>query len=248
MPDFKLTDDEVQRLSTQLTATAKAPFPVSPKSPMALTPFKREKARRFLVEKLSCLGCHRMDGEGGRIGPDLSDVALRRPPAYIYNMIHAPQATEPGTVMPKERGRPTPKTMDLVFAYLTERKTAAVEHRYLSPLEAAPVARPKGASAVAQDYAKYCASCHGSDGKGDGFNAPFLPAKPTNHTDGAYLGTRPDDTLFDGIHVGGFVLDKSHRMPPWGDTLTRAQIRALVGHLRGLCQCTEPAWARDNAR
>ena len=248
MPNYRLSPDEVQQIAGHLSKTPQKPYPATSRGAMTLSPFKREKARRFLVEKLSCLGCHQLDGEGGRVGPNLSDVALRRPPAYIYSMIHAPQATEPGTIMPQERGRPTAKTMELVFAYLTERKTAGVEHTYLSPLDAPPNHLPANASKVARDYASYCAACHGSSGAGNGFNAPFLPTKPTNHTDAKYLSTRPDDTLFDGVHVGGFVLDKSHRMPPWGDTLSRAQIRALVGHLRTLCQCTEPAWARDNAR
>jgi len=247
MPAFRLDAEEIAAITQHLGGLAK-PLPMVPKPAMTLTPFSREKARRFLVEKLSCLGCHRLDGEGGRVGPDLSDVALRRPAGYIYNMIHDPQGTEPGTVMPKERGRPTPKTLDLVYAYLTERKTAGVTHEYLSPLEHAPVIPTAKSGAPATAYAKYCASCHGATGAGDGFNARFLPTPPTNHRDARYLSTRADDTLFDGIHVGGFVLDKSHRMPPWGDTLSRAEIKGLVAHIRALCKCKQPQWASDNAR
>ena len=51
-----------------------------------------------------------------------------------------------------------------------------------------------GGSPVARHYATYCAGCHGETGQGDGFNARYLPVKPTRHADGAYLSTRPDDT------------------------------------------------------
>ena len=50
-------------------------------------------------------------------------------------------------------------------------------------------------------------------------------------------------TLFDAIYAGGFVLDKSPRMPAFGDLLEPAQIRALVTHIRTLCQCAQPPWA-----
>ncbi len=61
------------------------------------------------------------------------------------------------------------------------------------------------------------------------------------------MATRPDDTLFDGIAVGGYILDKSHRMPGFGELLTSGQIRGLVRHLRTLCRCEGPAWSRDGS-
>jgi mono/diheme cytochrome c family protein len=93
---------------------------------------------------------------------------------------------------------------------------------------------------------KYCAACHGINGDGQGYNAKFLPKTPASHADQAYMSTRPDDTLFDGIHAGGYILNKHHFMPPWGQTLTSQEIRKLVVYMRKLCQCEGPAWSRDN--
>ena len=93
---------------------------------------------------------------------------------------------------------------------------------------------------------KYCAACHGTRGDGDGYNAKFLPTAPSNHTDKAYMSSRPDDTLFDGIFAGGYILNKSNLMPPWGYTLKNSEIRKLVSNLRDFCQCQGPAWSRDN--
>jgi len=55
------------------------------------------------------------------------------------------------------------------------------------------------------------------------------------------MSTRLDDTLFDGIHAGGRILDRSHRMPSFGQTLSPEEIRALVGQMRRLCRCQEPS-------
>jgi mono/diheme cytochrome c family protein len=94
-------------------------------------------------------------------------------------------------------------------------------------------------------YARACAACHGDRGGGDGVNAPNLPVRPTAHADSAYMSTRPDDTLFDGIYGGGYILNKSARMPAFGATLTREQIWGLVHYLRVLCRCQDPAWSRS---
>jgi mono/diheme cytochrome c family protein len=92
-------------------------------------------------------------------------------------------------------------------------------------------------------YARHCAACHGADGNGEGWNAPNLPVQPTSHADASLMTARTDDSLFDAIHAGAFVLDGSPRMPPFGEMLDAEQIRALVAHIRALCACEEPSWA-----
>jgi mono/diheme cytochrome c family protein len=82
-------------------------------------------------------------------------------------------------------------------------------------------------------------------GKGNGPNARHLPVKPAAHADAAAMSLRPDDSLFDAIAGGGAVMGKSPRMPAFGATLTRAEIRALVAYIRDLCECQGPAWSRD---
>ena len=96
------------------------------------------------------------------------------------------------------------------------------------------------------NYLKYCAACHGPEGLANGWNAPFLPTKPTMHANAQYMSMRPDDTLFDGIYSGGYILSKSQYMPPWGQSFAPEEIGELVHFLRGLCHCQEPAWAADN--
>jgi mono/diheme cytochrome c family protein len=205
----------------------------------ALSPFQRSKAEHLLRERLPCLGCHRLDGEGGVIGPDLSEVGDRRSPQFIRRMVYDPQNTLPGTIMPKT---PMPDSWrDLLARYLAERRGAGGAVSDPAPVASGPP-RPGSGREL---YARFCAPCHGASGGGDGPNARYLPVRPTIHSHSAYLSTRPDDTLFDGIYGGGYILNRSHRMPAFGLTLSREQIWSLVRYLRELCRCQGPAWSRD---
>ena len=223
------------------------PAQVTPSSPRAqgarehrpLSPFAAAKAERLIRERLPCLGCHELDGDGGRIAPDLTDVGSRRSAAFIESMLRDPQGTVPGTVMPK-----TPMTEQLLLLLVDYLRS-----RGGPPMNPDPVTESAEIPATSRDagtlYARFCASCHGSDGDGAGFNAGTLPVQPTDHTDSSHMSTRPDDSLYDTIHAGGYIMNMSNRMPGFGYTLTHAEIRALVKYLRGLCECNGPGWSRD---
>lgn len=253
MPDFRLADDEVAALSAVLNAWQSGQTLATNYQPHPLSAFARQKAKLLLAEKLSCLGCHQLDGQGGRVGPDLTAVSARLQPDYVYAVITNPRAVAPHSVMPQ-----IPMTEDtsrLLADYLLQQAAPSSNAKYLSavdhdliPSSTGDGAAVGGSPEVRRTYLNYCAACHGPGGQGDGYNARYLPVKPTAHADAKYLSARPDDTLFDGIHSGAYVLNKSQLMPAWGQTLSATQIRELVSYLRTLCQCQGPAWSRDNAR
>jgi mono/diheme cytochrome c family protein len=196
-----------------------------------LSAFARQKAETLLVTRLPCLGCHRLDGQGGAIGPDLSDVGARLSREGIEAMITHPQGTRPGSLMPRV---PMPDaTRRLVVAYFAERRATASGGSRRPP-----------ASAQQPLYARHCAACHGDQGKGDGWNAAALPVRPAALADAARMSALSDDRLFDTIFAGGYVMNRSHFMPPYGQTLSREEIRGLVRHIRSLCRCQGPAWSR----
>ena len=50
------------------------------------------RGRMLYMSRGSCADCHRLNGSGGRIGPDLSDLGWRRAPAHIRASIADPSA------------------------------------------------------------------------------------------------------------------------------------------------------------
>jgi mono/diheme cytochrome c family protein len=70
-------------------------------------------------------------------------------------------------------------------------------------------------------YTKYCAKCHLEDGKG------LESLSPPNFTDAKWQATRTNAALAKSIREG------KETMPPFKDTLSAAQINALVRHVRG---------------
>lgn len=245
MPDFHLTTIEADSLAAWLGAK-RASLPAF--EPPPLSAFAQREAESLMRDKLPCLGCHRLGREGGRIGPDLSNVRERLQPAYIHAMISDPQHAAPGTIMPRT---PMPtRTLELVATYLATRQPARTDSasapRYLSLVDNAPIA-PTSATTGPALYQQICANCHGTAGKGDGWNARYLPVRPTMHADATYMSSRPDGTIYDGIAAGGAILNRSNRMPAFREMLSRAEIRSLVAYIRALCGCEGPAWSRDGA-
>jgi len=250
MPDFRLEDEEAAAIGAFLAAQKEGAKTFSAEfHPQALSAFSQNKAKLLLTEKLSCLGCHQLGDQGGRIGPSLSGAGARLQPAYVYGIIQNPRTVAPHSIMP--RIPLMEETARLIANYLLQQTNSPLPAPYLSATGHTllpPAASLSNAPSIRQTYLSHCAPCHGPDGQGNGYNAQFLPVKPTVHANAAYLATRPDDTLYDGIHSGGYILNKSHLMPPWGETLQPKQIRDLVGYLRTLCECQGPPWSLDGAK
>ena len=241
MPDFHLSPAEADSLASWMSGEAPGAS-APPARARPLSPFASRKAELLLRDHLPCLGCHTLDGEGGRVGPTLDGAAARLRPDYLRRIVAAPGHAAPTSIMPAPLEDSA--TIELVTRYLHGRVTTGDSDRYLSLVDHLPV-RParSGQRSPATLYGAYCAPCHGAGGAGDGFNAPHLPARPTPHADSAHMSSRPDATLFDGIHGGGHILGRSHRMPGFGATLSTAEIDGLVDYLRLLCACAQPDWA-----
>ena len=247
MPDFRLDAVEAASIADYLLELegpdgADPPAEVSDWEPQALSPFAMQKAETLLHNRWSCLGCHQLGDDGGRIGPRLDGVAQRLRPGYVRALMQDPAHLAPGTIMPASLEQPD--RLDLIASYLLQRDGEWTGGEPVAELPTVPDATAPGAAL----YAAQCAPCHGVGGAGDGFNAPFLPVTPTVHADSAAMSLRPDDTLYDGIHAGGWILGKSHRMPAFGASLDDGEKRALVEYIRTLCRCEGPAWSRDGRR
>ena len=81
-------------------------------------------------------------------------------------------------------------------------------------------------------YTKYCAICHGKEGKGDGFNAFNLDPRPRNFTDATYMDALSDNRLVETISQGGRGVNRSLLMPSWGGRLNRQEIEYVISFVR----------------
>jgi L-cysteine S-thiosulfotransferase len=69
-----------------------------------------------------CIGCHKINGDGGEVGPDLSHVGSRRDVDSLRNLITDPSTVYGDTIMPPYRERLTPEQLDGIAQYLAKRK------------------------------------------------------------------------------------------------------------------------------
>jgi ubiquinol-cytochrome c reductase cytochrome b subunit len=75
-----------------------------------------------LTFSTSCAGCHKISGEGGESGPDLSRVGSRRDAATIKRIIIEPTSEYPDTLMPSFAERLSEQQVNALVQYLANRR------------------------------------------------------------------------------------------------------------------------------
>lgn len=96
-----------------------------------------------------------------------------------------------------------------------------------APTDSASVA------AGAKIFAKYCETCHGKSGHGDGPASKPLNPKPRDFTNPKNFKSQNDEEVFSLITKGGASRKLSPVMPAWGSTLKKNQIWQVIAYLRG---------------
>ena len=80
---------------------------------------------------------------------------------------------------------------------------------------------------------KYCARCHNPESSAERVsNYDNLEVKPHPFTEGDTLNKMTDAELTAIISHGGPALNKSALMPPYGYTLSKTEIEALISYIR----------------
>jgi mono/diheme cytochrome c family protein len=83
--------------------------------------------------------------------------------------------------------------------------------------------------------AQYCIRCHDPESTPQRVsNMDNLSVKPHPFTEGDALNKMSDADLVAIISHGGPALNKSAEMPPWGYTLSKSDIAALVSYIRAV--------------
>jgi len=88
-------------------------------------------------------------------------------------------------------------------------------------------------------FVHYCATCHGDSGKGDGQNAYNLDPAPPDF--GTSLKQHPQSYWRQIMEGGSAAVGRSPLCPPWGRSLSRAEIDAIMEYLQALSTPVTPA-------
>ena len=83
-------------------------------------------------------------------------------------------------------------------------------------------------------YVRYCATCHGESGRGDGASAASFASKPADLTDGRLMNALPNEFLHNVIMHGGPAEGLSPGMPPMSAYLGDDQARQVIAYVRSI--------------
>jgi len=181
MPDYHFTPEERQALTTALLSLTSEEVPEKYKVPKeAKSNYRPQGAFGRIVEKYSCLACHRIQGVGGTIAPDLSRVGSQFQRKWLEDYFKVPYSRRP---IVEER-------MPNLFMSAAEIKTVVdyftqvlvddeIDRLQLSLEGPPPVA--EGQRLYSEKYS--CQACHQLGGKG-GYVGPPLDGAGSRLTSG----------------------------------------------------------------
>ncbi len=209
-----------------------------------------------LYQTMGCAACHKINGQGGTAGPDLSNEGNKgRSVAWLVTKIQNPKVENATSLMPAYSSLSQEQLGNLV-AYLLSLRSGAetlaatdgVERRQLPPSGAqgpcCEAATLIGSVKLGRMlFADYCGSCHGPEGTGQvpnpgsdkGIVPGLHPVDPNLfNEDPSVFAARIDRVIQHGS------LPKGPRpaiyMPAYGDgmTLTQPQIAAIEAYILDL--------------
>jgi len=91
-------------------------------------------------------------------------------------------------------------------------------------------------------YARACASCHGSDGRGAAPERVAFTVPVPDFTECSFSSREPDADWLAVVHQGGPVRAFDETMPSFGEALTEDQIQQILEHVRTFCD--DASWPR----
>lgn len=93
-----------------------------------------------------------------------------------------------------------------------------------------------------------CVWCHADSTPAGPSNRSNLKPVPALMNDGSVLNSESDEYLQNMITLGGSAVSKSAMMPPYGQTLTQEEIRAVIAYTRAIAQPPYQAPARQGSQ
>lgn len=125
MPDFNLSDEEVNTIIEYLSFISGESYPYDPEPKKEIYPEEIPSGEKLYQEVFACSGCHTVNGTGGEIGPDHTDIASRLKREWIEQWLKNPLAVKPGVRMPRFKFR------DWEFEALTDYLMTLGQYRFV---------------------------------------------------------------------------------------------------------------------
>ncbi len=111
-PPYEVNEREAAAMAAYARRAAREPYPGFPPQVEIVAP----------VFARYCIGCHRIDGDGGDEGPDLSQAGAKHDAATLRRWIEDPELVDPDAEMPSFGDRLTAPQLDALSQYLAARK------------------------------------------------------------------------------------------------------------------------------
>ncbi|MGR3179247.1 MAG: c-type cytochrome [Candidatus Anammoxibacter sp.] len=254
MPTFNITEKDIKALAVFLKGMEGREISSNFLRQLSVREFEIDQGRKSIA-KYNCRGCHEIAGKGGDIlkfykgkyyaPPTLErgglHVGERLKDSWMYSFLREPTPSVRRWLKVK---MPTfLLSQDEIyyiiryFVNLAEEKISYEPEIRDIPPESRRIEGSKEQEHVVNGrglFLHYCASCHGNAGKGDGFNSVNLDPVPRDLSDQQYMAKQKNQDLFKVISSGGKAIEKSARMPPYGNTLSEIEIWKIIAFIRTL--------------
>ena len=125
MPDFNLSDEEVNTIIEYLSFISGESYPYDPEPKKEIYPEEIPSGEKLYQEVFACSGCHTVNGTGGEVGPDHTDLASRLKREWIEQWLKNPRAVKPDVRMPRFKFR------DWEFEALTNYLMTLGQYRFV---------------------------------------------------------------------------------------------------------------------
>ena len=111
-PRSTMNERDADAIIAYVRRISREPYP-------AIDPTRAQAAAVFARY---CVGCHTIDGDGGKDGPDLSRAGAKHDIATLRRWIVDPEAVNPDAEMPAFGKRLSPAQLDAIAQYLASRR------------------------------------------------------------------------------------------------------------------------------
>ena len=201
------------------------------------------QGKKLFTER-ACIGCHKIDGRGGSIGPDLSAVGERRNADWLIKHFRNPRDVVPGSRMPKLCL--VDPDIRILTAFMLSRQKQRIPDEYLTVHQPVVLDKETVSSGIPSvemgrhAFRKYgCFMCHGDNGKG-GVQNPNSKNKEVPALTLAAQGLFADEILQKILH--GSIPEKAdpkgedplYVMPAWHGIISDVEAKSLVLYVQSL--------------